>query len=106
MKTSRVIALVILLLSSASAIAEKSEDGWVYGPGTASCGKWTKENGSELGYMYMGWVLGFVTAADIFKDLDLTDAAGMKAFIDNYCRQHPTDPLSRATAHLVVHLAD
>jgi hypothetical protein len=80
-----------------------------------SCGAWTEERGHATAYwrywkpIMEGWVLGFVSGANIYVDehpeiLEGVDARAINAWIDNYCRAHPLEPLRDAALELVKEL--
>jgi hydrogenase/urease accessory protein HupE len=54
----------------------------------------------------MAWVLGFLSgvgfAASGLDPLNNMDGEGIWAWIDNYCRAHPIEQLSEATAAFVM----
>ena len=97
------IAVVVLLSWSQPAVAFQ----WTtLGSGNDSCGTWTKESrqGGSLHYGNKQWVLGFVTAAQMFLRRDLMrglDNEGLLGWIDNHCRDNPTQTLTGASLSLV-----
>lgn len=81
----------------------------VYGFGTGSCGRWLEErkqpNVTLSGGGQRGWVLGFVSGVGYagFR-LKETDSAGLIAFVDTYCAEHPLDDIGEAAKALVEEL--
>jgi hypothetical protein len=81
----------------------------VLGQGNVSCGSWLNDRkGHGTGASSrIAWVLGYVTAFNQYGSKPEGDVSGGKgteeimAWIDNYCGQHPSDNLYRASAALV-----
>ncbi len=77
----------------------------VLGQGNVSCSSWLENHTSNDART--AWILGYVTAFNRYgssKPSDVsqgTTAEEMMGFINNYCRNHPTDNLYRASAALV-----
>ncbi len=77
----------------------------VLGQGNVSCSSWLENHTSNDART--AWILGYVTAFNQYgssKPSDVsqgTTAEEMMVFINNYCRNHPTDNLYRASAALV-----
>jgi hypothetical protein len=77
--------------------------------GGLSCGKWTNTaKGSPQHEIFRKWVFGFVsgvnwesTKADFLQG---TDADGLTAWVDNYCRRNPLHDITRAMRELVFDL--
>jgi hypothetical protein len=81
----------------------------VLGQGALSCGAWQQERRtSRVGALAAEtWVLGYLTRANYDEQRDLTagtDAEGIYAWIDNYCRANPLKDLAWAAEFLVVEL--
>lgn len=80
-----------------------------YGPGTASCGKWTASSRNVSDRFLLGsWVLGWVSAAGYYGRMGTlrhTDSEAIQAWIDNYCHDHPLELISDAVIALVTELA-
>jgi hypothetical protein len=78
----------------------------VLGQGNVSCSSW-HENHTTSNDARAAWILGYITAFNQYgssKPSDLTQGTTteeMMVFINNYCRNHPTDNLYRASAALV-----
>jgi hypothetical protein len=104
----RVTPLVLLaLLVSAPAYSASV----VYGPGAISCGKWTddRHNNPFAAGDDVSWVLGYVSAYNVWGKQDIpegTDAAGMAAWIDNYCARNPLDSLAVAAEAMISAMLD
>jgi len=81
----------------------------VLGQGNVSCGSWLngRKDESPQASTRIAWVLGYVTAFNQYGSKPKGDVSGGKdteeimAWIDNYCGQHPSDDLYRASAALV-----
>jgi len=80
----------------------------VYGYGTESCGEWLHTSAEPQGWSHLvdsSWVMGFVTAADVYAPKGATfrksDAAGLDAYMTTYCRAHPLDTIVTAATALV-----
>ena len=79
----------------------------VLGAGATSCESWTKAGRSRpLAEAYLQWVLGYITAIyglDVIAGSDVTggiDADGVQTWIDNYCAQHPVEPVVKAAEEI------
>jgi|SRR5271166_4901723 len=72
------------------------------GPEGLSCGSWTRAHDglpTEAIMIREGWVLGFLSAFGYLTygdPLNGMDGAGVAAWIDNYCRDHPIDDIADA----------
>jgi hypothetical protein len=91
------------LIVSLTGRAVKAEEQYhLIGQGTASCGKWTAVRHDEHALGHEQWILGFLSGVGWggaeFGDNPLsgTDADGVLAWIDNYCRAHPLEWLAVA----------
>jgi hypothetical protein len=81
----------------------------VLGQGNVSCGSWLNDRKGDdaQASSKIAWVLGYVTAFNQYGSKPEGDVSGGKgteeimAWIDNYCGQHPSDNLYRASAALV-----
>jgi hypothetical protein len=81
----------------------------VLGQGNVSCGSWLNDRkGDGAGASSrIAWVLGYVTAFNQYGSKPEGDVSGGKgteeimAWIDNYCGQHSSNNLYRASAALV-----
>jgi hypothetical protein len=83
-----------------------------FGAGTLSCGQWLgdRQSASPQHVLNESWVLGFVSGVNsgaggfglsrLSNAGEDTDAAGMFAWLDNYCRAHPLEKLVGATEQL------
>jgi hypothetical protein len=99
--------LVVLLAWPVVAMANEFHN---RGAGTVSCGSWTQEHHrgrGETALLQENWVLGFVTAAEVFseaKRYKSADNAALFAWISNYCSQAPLDDLAKAAISLTLEL--
>ena len=76
----------------------------VYGQGAQTCGFWLARRHLEAAHLYdQAWLNGFVSGTG-YSGLGLvrSDAAHLEAWIDRYCAQDPTVPLSTAAEELVL----
>jgi hypothetical protein len=104
-KTALLAASLLLFQTVQMAAQEKA----VLGQGNVSCGSWLENRtGDDVQVVARtAWVLGYVTAFNQYGSKPEGDVSGgksteeMMAWIDNYCRQHPTDNVYRASAALV-----
>ncbi len=100
-------ALVAVILAGAIPTGALAYE--VRGQGTMSCGEWLQDrqlkDPSEQDVIRgdESWVLGFITGVNAASSSDAgnqSEAAGMFAWIDNYCRTHPLAQLVGATEQL------
>ena len=99
------VAGCLLFLTSQIAAQEHA----VLGQGNVSCGSWLNDRkGDGAGASSrIAWVLGYVTAFNQYGSKPEGDVSGgkgteeIKAWIDKYCGQHPSDNLYRASDALV-----
>ena len=81
----------------------------VLGQGNLSCSSWLERRaGDALDAATMtAWVLGYITAFNQYVSIPQDDVSGgqdtkeLTAWIDDYCRQNPTDNFYNASAALV-----
>jgi hypothetical protein len=101
-----VVVSVILLGGALFARQQSSAPMMVYGVGTASCGTWTEarerartDRMDVRPVQFETWAEGYMTAYGEYAPAALTaagrwerktDSAGMKGFLDNYCKDNPT----------------
>lgn len=109
MKIWFAILVAVLVLSTN---AHGGIPGTTIGEGAKSCGTWTEERAHDsgrLGFM-KAWVLGFASGANLytahedFLRRQDVPATAIYAWIDNYCRAHPLEPLDKAAFDLVAEL--
>ncbi|HJW40697.1 MAG TPA: hypothetical protein VJ476_05625 [Rhizomicrobium sp.] len=86
------------------------------GAGSDKCASWTEDRGASSGPAKQAserrteWISGFFSAVNFFAEPNgslhggIDDRDGMLGWIDNYCREHPSDPLFVAAADLVFDL--
>ena len=101
----RLVMLVVIILTSASTEAAAQEEGRsLIGAGTVnSCGQWTSRPRSG-GDILSQWVAGYLSGLNMKSDFDGvagTDFNGLMAWIDNYCRSHPLEPVATAAFRLM-----
>jgi hypothetical protein len=74
------------------------------GAGASSCGRWVADRSGQNLYDKVSdeqWVVGFLSGVGYESSgpdnpLNDIDADGVLAWIDNYCRAHPLDRISKA----------
>jgi hypothetical protein len=83
----------------------------IWGAGSVSCGSWTKAAKNDLLRPdYIEWLLGFLSGYNwhaLHTPSEAVSAADQNAvigWIDNYCSNHPLDPLTVAADHLIYEL--
>ena len=99
--------LFVALLFLTTQIAAQEQA--VLGQGNVSCVSWLNDRKDDdaQASSKIAWVLGYVTAFNQYGSKPEGDVSGGKgteeimAWIDNYCGQHPSDNLYRASAALV-----
>jgi hypothetical protein len=108
MKTVFLFALLVLLHCPAYAETEGKVTrtlGW----GAAPCSAWTNARTyrpKDAERIAFSWVLGFITSYNVYspetgnvtKEME-NDEVG--AWVDNYCKDHPTDQVVLATYNFV-----
>jgi len=107
--------LIALIASSTLALPVDSQrpgDVAVYGVGTASCGAWLEARAAKPSRLdirvrqFETWLHGYLTAYNVFisgsPDVLKTDAAGMRAFVDKYCKDNPTAAFIAAANNFLV----
>ena len=105
MKVKAIAVLTTVMLCIAG--VANAKEIMVFGAGSNSCGNWLKDGGSVT---ERAWLQGYITSYNQWKlqvDDDVaksTDASGMFAWMNNYCRSHPLDPIANAAAVLIVEL--
>jgi hypothetical protein len=99
----RFIVALMLCLVSVSANAKV-----IMGAGAASCGAWSKPRDMDDKFKNSQWLLGFLSGINDANNgpdfLSHTDADGVIAWVDNYCRQHPLDHIVEAASKLATEL--
>jgi hypothetical protein len=74
-----------------------------------SCGMWleyrTTYSNSVRTAQMEGWAIGYLSGTAVWSDnldpLQGVDADAVFYWLDNYCREHPIDPFSKALAAFV-----
>src|SRR5689334_7920198 len=106
--TRRLIAIG-LILAATPANAMTNDGHYVsVGWGLHSCGTYVKARRvGDPGPM--NWVAGFITAynmtrGDTYNIAGPTDLEGLLAWLDNYCRDHPTNLMDNAVGSLIAFL--
>ena len=100
-KTALVAGSLLFVLTARIA----AEGQGVLGQGNVSCSSWFENDTSNNARA--AWILGYITAFNQYGSKPESDVSEgttteeMMVWIDNYCRNHPTDNLYRASAALV-----
>lgn len=127
---SLILASVILCLSQAGARGEQEAASQkvkddapvaIYAPGTRSCGVWLDTRAGKVKNdirqeQMESYLLGFASAYNLYTEgqlndgqrdiLHVADMYGQRAFLDKYCREHPTDIFVKAVVALLKHLEE
>ena len=104
----RAVVLTSVILTLSSSVAW-SRHPYLLGSGNRPCGDWTTERRgkTDRSYEFAQWVLGYVTAVNIYvlqHDDDVTkgtDNEDLLAWVDNYCGAHPLDKIEDAAEELL-----
>jgi len=100
-KTTLVAGSLLFVLTARIA----AEGQGVLGQGNVSCSSWLENHTSDDARA--AWILGYITAFNQYGSKPESDVSEgttteeMMVWIDNYCRNHPTDNVYKASAALV-----
>jgi accessory colonization factor AcfC len=109
MKTFILVIFLVLLMMSSQVYAE----GKIYGYGGETCGRFVKvlegerrgdNNDSVVYFGFMSWFSGLATGASFQSEEDVLhgrDTASVELWLENYCREHPSDNFFRASVNLM-----
>ncbi len=105
--------LAAIVASMLMAMSSAAPPGTMVGPGLVSCGQFLEDKeqlATLLDREYFAWAQGFLSAANAFVAhpkpyVDLSDIAGQKLWLENYCQQNPLDKFYVATVELWKDLA-
>jgi hypothetical protein len=97
------------------ALCQEGHPVGILGVGNSSCGSWTSwKAGGDMASIAkaaaaQGWAQGFITAmavesAKVNVAIHKTDAAGLDAWIDNWCKSHPLSSIAKAAEALAINL--
>jgi hypothetical protein len=112
----RIFVALVLLASPAMAQDDGLRSAAIGGAGTDACSAWTadrdatSESARQASQRRIEWVSGFFSAVNLFTERSgslhgsIDDRDGMLAWIDDYCRKNPKDPLFAVSANLVFEL--
>lgn len=97
------------VISPSPLLARTAEGAYVtLGTGGTSCGSFVSSNDASYNpaieerlYNRLVWALGFLSGYNVYNsegvsNIAPTDTDGIKQWILNYCRAHPTESLARA----------
>jgi len=112
---SALVSLVMLAGIGLPATVQ-GRDVMVWGAGQVSCGAWLETRkvpeppGDHRLEGRRQWLLGYLTAYEEYARgggdiLNGSDADGAFAWVDNWCSQHPLEPIFRAGFALVSELS-
>jgi hypothetical protein len=100
----RVVMLVTVILTATQALAQER---LAIGEGATSCGTWTqaRQAQSTKAALIAQWIAGYVSGSNVEGEhhpdaLVGVDFKGLVAWIDNYCRSNPLDPIVSAAFKL------
>jgi hypothetical protein len=97
--------LLCAAISASARPADPSKGPVMYGPGTASCGKWLADRENvAMHQIELSWVLGWLSAMGAVgwslhpngRGLRHTDADAVAAWVDKYCRAYPLNNIGDA----------
>ena len=105
----------LLLALAAPSVSQTGANFQVYNfPEIDSCAEWTASRSTKeqhkqsmvKAHALEGWVLGFISAYNLYgaKDNGLSidpKAQGLLSWIDNYCAVNPLDSVTAATVRLI-----
>jgi hypothetical protein len=96
------LAVVVLLCATLDSSLAKAPVKLLVPGSHPTCGTYTAERGAGQGQQLQYWVLGYLSAANVFGDqngdlLSDLDGHAVWSWIDNYCRNHPLARLTEAT---------
>lgn len=105
---SRVVLALMMASVAGSPILAAEPKYETQGVGLESCGSWLEARNSNSSDMMEQWVLGFASAATFLisaaKNESVgysTDVNGMLYWVDNYCRENPTQAIQQAAVAFV-----
>jgi len=83
--------------------------GEIKGAGATTCGAWLRDRQHNDHFSQLNWVLGYISSYNMFvyngKDpngiFGSVDPEAIQAWLDNYCREYPLDPVARGATTLV-----
>ena len=98
-------AVFILAATDQSAAQQRA----VLGHGNVSCQTWSADRrlGKGDSVTRVAWILGYITAFNEYGSTPQGDVSAgsstqkITTAIDDYCNQHPTDTIHRASAALI-----
>jgi hypothetical protein len=99
------LAAVIFTATGCHALAQNR---LVIGEGSTSCGAWTQARQAQSGgkaALIAQWIAGYVSGSNVEGEqhpdaLVGVDFKALVAWIDNYCRSNPLDPVVHAASKL------
>lgn len=105
----RLLSLCLIFLTSCNYAAAADYAYTTWGAGRGSCGTWTNPANPGMNVQNRAWVLGFVSAFNRYgmtpsPNADIatgTDARGLLAWVDRYCREHPISSIAVAAEQLI-----
>lgn len=95
----------LLAASLASAPVDRHQPVWVRFMGSIECSAWPidQEPGHYTKAPALSWVLGYLTATAMERNVDLlerADSVAVSRWMDNYCRDNPLDNIIQGAASL------
>ena len=98
-RTFAAAGFALLLLISTPRLARTVN---ILGTGTSSCGFWLELRTVRTADTPQQWVLGYLSGKAIWTGNDLlkdVDAFAVWYWLDNYCKDHPTNTIEQALKH-------
>lgn len=102
------LTITILVAAISAVQPAHARDFTLLGAGKQSCGTWVQNRREAplASYQDQSWVFGFLSGLGSaglkgIDPLNGMDAAGVAAWIDNYCKSNPIDALAKATIAFV-----
>lgn len=84
-----------------------SENYWVLGYGTTSCGNWIEKRKTNFQWVdYLSWAQGWISACGNYggNKLKKIDHNGISIFLDKYCLENPLSEFKDAVEELTKQL--
>jgi hypothetical protein len=100
------VSVALTLLGFPSAIgADENLNYTAFGIGLKSCGSYTEARKSDVELRFVDWLAGYFTALNrvtlhTHNLIGNTDFDGATGWLDNYCKDHPTERFGGAADSL------
>jgi hypothetical protein len=94
--------LSVLVLVLASSLAQAKP---IRGPGTEPCTSLASESRDTVADLYHFWLLGYLSAKNVAGDdpdfFGQVESSRLFAWVDQFCREHPSDHVYEAADALI-----